>query len=347
MSTPPEISIHQPVHKENNPMTPQKITMREALNQAMVEEMERDQNVFLMGEEVGEYNGAYKVSQGMLDKFGPTRVVDTPISENGFTGLAVGAAMAGLRPIVEFMSMNFSLVAFDQVVSNAAKTYYMSGGQFPIPMVMRGPGGAAAQVAAQHSNVLDHCFANVPGLKVVIPSTVYDAKGLLKTAIRDNNPVVFIENEMLYGIPQDIPTEEYTIPMGQGKVRYEGHQVTVIAWSRMAHMIHAGIQEFLREEVHIELVDPRTIKPLDIDLITRSVRKTHRVVIVEEGHRFAGVGAEIADQIYQTCFDDLDAPIIRVTQSENPLPYSKPLEAACLPRIGDVVGAAKQVLYRL
>ncbi|MEE8397062.1 MAG: pyruvate dehydrogenase complex E1 component subunit beta [bacterium] len=327
-------------------MATQHVTYREALNQAMVEEMERDETVFLIGEEVAQYNGAYKVSQGMLEKFGPLRVVDTPISENSFTGLAVGAAMAGLRPIVEFMSFNFSLVAFDQIISNAAKTYFMSGGQFAIPMVMRGPGGPAAQVAAQHSNVLDHCFANVPGLRVVMPSTPYDAKGLLKSAIRENNPVIFIENEMLYGLSQDIPTADYTVPLGQGQVRVEGDDVTVIAFSRMANLIQGGLAEFEREKINIELIDPRSLKPFDLETVARSVRKTHRAVIVEEGHRFAGVGAEIADQIYTTCFDDLDAPVIRVTQAENPLPYSKPLEAASLPNLAQVVGAAKAVLYR-
>jgi len=328
-------------------MSTQQITYREALNQAMVEEMDRDENVFLMGEEVGEYNGAYKVSQGMLERFGPKRVVDTPISENGFTGLAVGAAMVGLRPIVEFMSMNFSLVAFDQIISNAAKTMYMSGGQFPISMVMRGPGGAAAQVAAQHSNVLDHCFANVPGLKVVAPSTAYDAKGLLKSSIRDNNPVIFIENEMLYGLTEELPTEEYLVPLGKGVVRSEGTDVTIVAYSRMGRMIADALRSFREEEISVDLIDPLTIKPLDMDIIAASVQKTHRVVIVEEGHRFAGVGAEIADQIYTRCFDDLDSPIVRVTQAENPLPYSKPIEALSLPTVEKVIHAAKQVLYRL
>ena len=328
-------------------MSTQQITFREALNQAMVEEMERDETVFLIGEEVGEYNGAYKVSQGMLDKFGPLRVVDTPISENGFTGLAVGAAMAGLRPIVEFMSFNFSLVAFDQIMSNVAKTCYMSGGQFPIPMVMRGPGGAAAQVAAQHSNVLDSFFANMPGLRVVSPSTAYDAKGLLKSAIRENNPVIFIEHEMLYGLTEELPTEEYLLPIGKGRIRSEGSDVTIVAFSRMAHMVHQALGEFRAEGINVELVDPMTVKPLDIDLIAKSVRKTHRVVIVEEGHRFAGVGAEVADQIYTHCFDDLDGPVVRVAQAENPLPYSKPIEALSLPTVEKVMHATKQVLYRL
>jgi pyruvate dehydrogenase E1 component beta subunit len=322
------------------------ITMREALNQAMAEEMERDETVFLIGEEVAEYNGAYKVSQGLLKRFGPMRVVDTPISENSFTGLAVGAAMVGLRPVVEFMSLNFSLVAFDQVFSNAAKTHYMSGGQFAVPMVMRGPGGPAAQVAAQHSNVLDHCFANAPGLKVVLPSTPADAKGLLKSSIRDNNPVVFVENELLYGVSGEVPGGDYTIPLGEADVKVEGRDVTVIATSRMAYLVQTALPEFEKEGLSVELVDPRTIKPLDLETITRSVRKTHRVVIVEEGHRFAGVGAEIADRIYTACFDDLDAPIVRVTQAENPLPYAKNLEAASLPSAEEIVRAAKAVLYR-
>lgn len=324
----------------------QNITMREALNQAMIEEMERDEAVFLIGEDVASYNGAYKVSQGMLDRFGPRRVVDTPISESTFCGLGIGAAMTGLRPIVEFMSFNFSLVAFDQIINNAAKTLYMSGGQFPIPMVMRGPGGPAAQVAAQHSNVLDAMFANVPGLKVVIPSTPYDAKGLLKTAIRDNNPVVFIENELLYGISGPVPAEEYLLPIGEGTVRAQGDDVTVIAYSRMNYLIEQALDQFSAENIAVELVDPRTIKPLDIEIIARSVRKTHRAVIVEEGYRFAGVGAQIADDIYTHCFDDLDAPVVRVTHTENPLPYAKNLEAASLPTVGAVIAAAKSVLYR-
>jgi pyruvate dehydrogenase E1 component beta subunit len=322
------------------------VTYREALNQAMTEEMERDPTVFLIGEEVAEYNGPYKVSQGMLAKFGPMRVVDTPISENGFAGLAVGAAMTGLRPIVEFMSFNFALVAFDQIVSNAAKTMYMSGGQFPIPMVMRGPGGPAAQVSSQHSNCLESMLVNVPGLKLVMPSTAYDAKGLLKTAIRDNNPVIFIENELLYGMSWEVPAEEYLIPLGVGEVRAEGGDVTLIAYSRMTLMAQQAREELAKENISVEIIDPRTIKPLDIELISASVRKTHRVVIVEEGNRFAGVGAEIADQVYLNCFDDLDAPIQRVTQKENPLPYAKKIEAASLPSVPEIVAAVKQVLYR-
>ena len=328
-------------------METQTITMREALNQAMREEMERDDRVFLIGEEVGEYNGAYKVSQGLLERFGPRRVVDTPIAEASFCGLGVGAAMTGLRPIVEFMSFNFALVAFDQIINNAAKTLYMSGGQFPIPMVMRGPGGPAAQVSAQHSSVLDSMFAYTPGLKVVVPSTAYDAKGLLKSAVRDNNPVVFIENELLYGVSGEVPMAEYTLPIGQAVVRAEGTDVTVIAHSRMNYFIGQALEQFHAEGIRVELVDPRTIKPLDVETLARSVAKTHRAVIVEEGYRFAGVGAQIADDLYGRCFDELDAPIARVTHSENPLPYAKNLEAASLPGIAQVVEACKAVLYRL
>jgi pyruvate dehydrogenase E1 component beta subunit len=320
--------------------------MREALNQAMCEEMERDPRVFLMGEEVAAYNGAYKVSQGMLDRFGPARVVDTPITENGFAGLAIGAAMTGLRPIVEFMSFNFALVAMDQIVSNAAKTLYMSGGQFPIPMVMRGPGGPAARVAAQHSNCMESLFAYFPGIRVIMPSTPADAKGLLKSAIRDNNPVVFIENEMLYGVSGEVPQGDFTLPIGQAEVRRAGKDVTIVAHSRMNHMLRQAEAQFLAEGIDYELVDPRTIKPLDIATIAGSVNKTHRVVIVEEGHRFAGVGAEISDQIYGACFDDLDAPVLRVTHTENPLPYARNLEAASLPDVAKVIQACKAVLYR-
>ena len=322
------------------------ITYREALNQAMVEEMERDPNVFLIGEEVAEYNGPYKVSEGMLDRFGAKRVVDTPISENSFTGLAVGAAMTGLRPILEFMSFNFSLVAFDQIFSNAAKTHYMSGGQFSVPMVMRGPGGPAAQVSSQHSNCLESMFANVPGLKVVMPATGYDAKGLLKTAIRDNNPVIFIENELLYGLSFEVPEAEYTLPLGVGEIRAEGGDVTLLAYSRMLLLAEEARVELAQEGIGVEIVDPRTIKPLDLELIAKSVRKTHRMVIVEEGNRFASVGAEFADQIYTACFDDLDAPIVRVTAKENPLPYAKAIEAASLPSVPEIVDAVKAVLYR-
>ncbi len=325
----------------------QTITMREALNHAMSEEMTRDESVFLMGEEVAQYNGAYKVSQGMLEHFGPKRIVDTPISELGFSGLGVGAAMVGLRPIIEFMTFNFSLVAIDQIISNAAKILYMSGGQFPVPIVFRGPSGPAARVSSQHSNCLESMYANVPGLKVIMPSTPADAKGLLKTAIRDNNPVIFMENELLYAETGEVSDDvDEMIPFGKAAVRREGSDVTIVAHSRHNHLLHKGCDAFLKENIAVELVDPRSIKPLDIETIARSVRKTHRAVIVEEGNRFAGVGAEIADQIYTHCFDDLDAPVVRVTHSENPLPYAKNLEEASIPSITDVIKAAKTVLYR-
>ncbi len=322
------------------------VTTREALREALIEEMEHDERVFLIGEEVAEYDGAYKVSEGLLKQFGKRRVVDTPISENGFMGLSVGAAMAGLRPVVEFMSFNFSLVALDQVFSNAAKTCYMSAGQFNLPMVMRGPGGAAAGVSSQHSNCLESFFAYMPGLKVVMPATPNDAKGLLKTAIRDENPVVFIENELLYGISGEVESGEVLIPFGKARITKLGKDVTIVAHSNMQHMLTTKLAEFEAEGIDVELIDPRTIKPLDIDTIVESVRKTHRMVVMEEGHRFAGVGAEIADQTYNCCFDELDAPILRVAQSENPLPYAKNLEAASLPSVGQVIRAAKEVLYR-
>lgn len=327
-------------------MATQEVLYREALNQAMMEEMERDETVFLMGEEVAEYQGAYKVTQGLLEKFGPRRVIDTPISENSFAGLGVGAAMCGLRPIIEFMSFNFALVAMDQIFSNAAKQLYMSGGMFPVPIVFRGPGGPAAQVAAQHSNVLESFFSYMPGLRVMMPSTTYDAKGMLKTAIRDNNPVVFIENELLYGVKGELPDEDYTVPLGEARIVSEGTDVTVVASSRMNYLLHQALEQFEGEDISVELVDPRTIKPLDVETIARSVRKTHRCVIVEEGHRFCGVGAQIADELYTHCFDDLDAPIVRLTHTENPLPYARNLELASLPSVEQAVKAARGVLYR-
>lgn len=322
------------------------VSVREAIREAMIEEMEHDSAVFLIGEEVGEYNGAYKVSQGMLERFGPKRVIDTPIAENGFTGLAVGAAMTGLRPIVEFMSFNFSLVAMDQIVSNACKMNYMSGGQFHVPMVMRGCNGAAAQVSSQHSHCMESIFAYMPGLIVVAPSSAMDHKGLLKSAIRNNNPVIFLENELLYNQKGEIPTEEFLIPIGVADIKREGKDVTVIAHSRMVEFAKTAITALTELNIDVELIDLRTIKPLDIETLARSARKTGRVVIVEEGWRFAGVGAEIADQLYQQCFDQLDAPIMRVTSTENPMPYAKNLEIATLPSPGRIIEAVKAVTYR-
>ena len=318
---------------------------RDALNQAMSEEMERDPHVFLMGEEVGHYQGAYKVSQGMLARFGERRVVDTPIAECGFVGIGVGAAMVGLRPIVEVMTFNFSLVAIDQIINNAAKIRQMSGGQFAIPMVIRGPGGAAAQVAAQHSQALESFFAHCPGLKVVMPSTPADAKGLLKTAIRDDNPVVFIEGELLYSVTGEVPPGDVTVPLGRGDVKREGRHVTVVAWSRMVHTALAAARELHGEGIEVEVIDPRTLRPLDDELILASVKKTGRCVIVEEGWPVCGFGAEIAYRVQQGCLDLLDAPVARVTSDDVPMPYARNLEQEVLPQPHDVVLAVKQALY--
>ena len=322
------------------------LTYREALREAMAEEMERDERVFLMGEEVGHYNGAYKVSEGLLDRFGERRVVDTPIAETGFAGVGIGAAMVGLRPIIEFMTWNFSLCAFDQLVNNAAKLRYMSGGQIALPIVFRGPGGAAHQLAAQHSQVVDSLYAYVPGLKVIAPSTPYDAKGLLKAAIRDDNPVVFIEGEVLYGRKGQVPEEEYTIPLGKGDVKREGKDVTVIAWSKMVYVALDAAAELAQHGIELEVIDPRTIRPLDEALLLRSVKKTNRCVIVEEGWPFAGAGAEIAYRITRGAFDYLDAPVVRVTAEDVPMPYAKNLEELVLPSVEKVVTAVKNVLYR-
>lgn len=322
------------------------ITYREALREAMAEEMERDERVFLMGEEVGYYNGAYKVSEGLLERFGERRVVDTPIAEAGFAGIGIGAAMVGLRPIIEFMTWNFSLSAFDQLVNNAAKLRYMSGGQISLPIVFRGPGGAAHQLAAQHSQVVDNLYAYVPGLKVVAPATPHDAKGLLKTAIRDDNPVVFIEGEVLYGRKGQVPEEEYTIPLGKGDVKREGKDVTVVAWSKMVYVALDAAAELAKGGVEAEVIDPRTIRPLDDALILRSVKKTNRCVIVEEGWPFAGAGAEIAFRVTSEAFDYLDAPVRRVTSEDVPMPYAKNLERLVLPSAEKVIAAVKDVLYR-
>jgi len=322
------------------------LTYREALREAMAEEMERDERVFLMGEEVGHYNGAYKVSEGLLDRFGERRVVDTPIAETGFAGVGIGAAMVGLRPIIEFMTWNFSFCAFDQLVNNAAKLRYMSGGQFSLPIVFRGPGGAAHQLSAQHSQVVENLYAYVPGLKVVSPATPYDAKGLLKSAIRDENPIVFIEGEVLYGRKGPVPDEEYTIPLGKGDVKREGTDVTIVAWSKMAYIAQDAATELAKSGIEAEVIDPRTIRPLDEELILKSVKKTNRCVIVEEGWPFAGAGAEIAYRVTNKMFDYLDAPVVRVTGEDVPMPYAKNLEHIVLPNVEKVVTAVKGVLYR-
>ncbi len=323
------------------------ITYRDALNQALKEEMQRDSTVFLMGEEVGVYQGAYKISRGLLDEFGEKRVVDTPITELGFAGVGVGAAMVGLRPVIEFMTWNFALLAIDQIVNSAAKMLYMSGGQIPIPIVFRGPGGAALQLAAQHSQAFESWYAHVPGLKVVAPATPYDAKGLLKTAIRDNNPVVFLEGEMMYNSKGEVPDEEYTIPLGVADVKREGSDVTVVCHAKTVQAAQRAAHR-LEEECAIsaEIVDLRTIRPLDVETVIRSVEKTHRCVVVEEGWPFCGVGAQVVDYVQFHAFDLLDAPILRVTQADVPLPYNKRLEKSAKPNPERVFDAVKQVTYR-
>ena len=321
------------------------ISYREALNQAMREEMERDPNVFIMGEEVGHYNGAYKVTQGLLQRFSERRVVDAPIAEMGFAGIGVGAAMVGLRPIIEFMTFNFSLVAIDQIVNSAAKIFQMSGGQYHIPIVFRGPSGPAVQVGSQHSQSLESYYAHVPGLKVVMPSTPADAKGLLKSAIRDDNPVIFMEGETLYGTTGEVPDEEYTIPIGKGRIAREGTHVTLVAWSRMVLTCLDAAKVLAERGIECEIVDPRTLRPLDTGMIVDSVRKTGRCVIVEVGWPVAGFGAEVAYQVQRHCLDALDAPVERVTSDDVPMPYAKNLEDEVQPQVKDVVAAALRVLY--
>jgi pyruvate dehydrogenase E1 component beta subunit len=321
------------------------ISYREALNQAMREEMDRDPDIFLMGEEVGHYQGAYKVSQGLLQRFSERRVIDAPIAEMGFAGVGVGAAMVGLRPIIEFMTFNFSLVAIDQIISNAAKIYQMSAGQFTVPIVFRGPGGPAVQVGSQHSQSLESFYAHVPGLKVVMPSTAYDAKGLLKTAIRDDNPVVFIEGETLYSSTSEVPEEEYLIPLGKADIKREGKHVTLIAWSKMVHTCLEAAETLAEKDIDAEVVDLRSLRPLDQDAIVNSVRKTGRCVIVEQGWPMAGYGAEVAYRVQRECLDFLDAPVERVTSDDVPMPYALNLEIEVQPQIKDVVAAVKNVLY--
>jgi pyruvate dehydrogenase E1 component beta subunit len=322
------------------------ITMREALNQAMREEMRRDPAVFVLGEEVGEYQGAYKITQGLLQEFGEWRVRDTPIAEEAIAGIAVGAAFTGFRPIAEMMTFNFSILALDQIVNHAAKYRYMSGGQIRCPLVMRGPSGAAAQVAAQHSQAFESWFAHIPGLIVAMPSTPKDAKGLLKSAIRDDNPVIFMENEVLYNMKGEVPEEEYLIPFGLGDVKRVGKDVTIVAWSRSTVFAQQAADLLAKDGIEAEVVDPRTLRPIDDDLIFESVRKTNRCVVVEEGWRYAGFGAEIVDRVQRECFDDLDAPVLRVTAADVPMPYAKSLEKAYLPQPEKVVEAVRQVLYR-
>jgi pyruvate dehydrogenase E1 component beta subunit len=321
------------------------VQYREALREAMVEEMRRDSNIFLMGEEVAEYNGAYKVSQGMLDEFGPKRVIDTPIAELGFAGIAVGAAMNGLRPIVEFMTFNFSLVAIDQVINSAAKMYSMSGGQFNIPIVFRGPSGSAGTLAAQHSQVFESWYANCPGLKVVSPSNPADAKGLLKAAIRDNDPVVFMESEQMYGDKGLIPEGEYIIPIGKADVKKTGTDVTLVSYNKMMHVVLAAATELEKNGISAEVIDLRSIRPLDHETILQSVRKTNRIVVIDESWPFASVSSEIAYRVQKDAFDYLDAPVVRVNGTDVPMPYSLPLVQAYLPSVEKIVKAVGEVMY--
>jgi pyruvate dehydrogenase E1 component beta subunit len=322
------------------------MTMREALNQALREELARDGSVFLMGEEVAEYQGAYKVTRGLLEEFGPKRVIDTPITELGFTGLGVGAAMVGLRPIVEFMTFNFSILATDQIINSAAKMLYMSGGQFKIPIVFRGPGGSAYQVSSQHSQAIESWYAYFPGLKVVMPSTAADAKGLLKSAIRDDDPVIFIEQERMYGMKGEVPEDEdFTIPLGVAEVKREGTDATIVARSLMVPVALKAAEELAKDGLSCEVIDPRTIRPLDINTIVESVKKTNRVVIAEESHPFAGVGAEISAEINERAFDYLDAPVKRVSGVDVPMPYAKNLERLAVPDVKEVIAAVRAVAY--
>jgi pyruvate dehydrogenase E1 component beta subunit len=359
---PPEAAKTQPEGEGPAPVTPQqelrdpelpadaklvKQTIRDALRDAMAEEMRRDETVFLMGEEVAEYQGAYKVSRDLLQEFGAQRIIDTPITEHGFAGLGVGAAMAGLKPIVEFMTWNFGMQAIDQIINSAAKTNYMSGGQIRCPVVFRGPNGAASRVAAQHSQDYSSWYAHVPGLKVIAPYDAADAKGLLKAAIRDPNPVVFLEHEMLYGQEFDVPEEiDWVVPIGKARVRREGKDVTITAHSRMVGMALKAAEELAAEGIEAEIVDLRTLRPLDHETVVESVKKTNRLVTAEEGWGPMGVGAEVIARVLEHAFDYLDAPPARVHQKDVPLPYAANLEALSLPSVEDIVKAAKAVTYK-
>jgi pyruvate dehydrogenase E1 component beta subunit len=321
------------------------ITYREALNQALREEMSRDDRVFLMGEEVAVYNGAYKVSKGLLEEFGEMRVVDTPITELGYAGVGVGAAMVGLRPIVEFMTWNFALLAIDQVVNAAAKMLYMSGGQYNMPMVFRGPNGAALQLSAQHSQAFESWLAHIPGLKVVTPGTPYDAKGLLKAAIRDDNPVIVLEGEMLYNTKGEVPEEDYIVPIGKADLKREGDHCSIITSGKMVLVAMNAADQLAKEGIRVDVVDLRTVRPMDIEAITTSVRKTNRCVVLEEGWEIAGIGAQIVDYVQRECFDDLDAPVVRVHQADVPMPYAKAIEKAAKPDLAKTIAAVKKVMY--
>jgi pyruvate dehydrogenase E1 component beta subunit len=342
---PAEPTMAAPDYPEDTPT--RTMTVREALRDAMAEEMRRDPKVFLMGEEVAEYQGAYKVSQGLLDEFGPKRVIDTPITEQGFAGLGVGAAYAGLKPIIEFMTFNFSMQAIDQIVNSAAKTLYMSGGQQTTSIVFRGPNGAAARVAAQHSQCYASWYAHIPGLKVIAPWSAADAKGLLKAAIRDPNPVIFLENEVLYGRSFEVPElEDFVLPIGKAKIERPGTDVTIVAFSIMVGKALDAAAELAKEGIEAEVINLRTLRPLDTETIIASVKKTNRVVTAEEGWAYAGIGAEIAAMVTEQAFDWLDAPPVRVAGADVPMPYAANLERLALPQVENIVAAAKQVCYR-
>jgi pyruvate dehydrogenase E1 component beta subunit len=322
------------------------IQFREALREAMNEEMRRDKDIFLMGEEVAEYNGAYKVSQGMLEEFGEKRIIDTPIAELGFAGIAVGAAMNGLRPIVEFMTFNFSLVAIDQVINSAAKMYQMSGGQFNMPMVFRGPTASAGQLGAQHSQAFENWYANCPGLKVVVPSNPYDAKGLLKSAIRDNDPVIFMESEQMYGDKGEVPEEEYLIPIGKAVIKREGTDVTIVSFGKIIKLAYVAAEELAKDGISVEIIDLRTVRPIDYEAIVESVKKTNRLIILEEAWPLANISTEITYMVQKRAFDYLDAPIRRINTADAPLGYAPTFVEAFLPSVKQIIDTVKEVLYR-
>lgn len=322
------------------------LQFREALREAMQEEMRTDENIYVMGEEVAEYNGAYKVTQGMLDEFGPERVIDTPIAENGFAGIGVGSAMNGLRPIIEFMTFNFSLVAIDQIINAAAKVNLMSGGQFNVPIVFRGPTASAGQLGAQHSQAFENWYANTPGLKVVVPATPADAKGLLKASIRDNDPVIFMESEQMYGDKGEVPEGEYIIPIGVADVKRKGDDVTIVTFGKIYHTVEKAAQELEENGVSVEIVDLRTVRPIDYDTVFESVKKTNRLVIVEEAWPLASISTEIAYKVQREAFDHLDAPIERVTMRDVPMSYAADMVEATLPNKGRIIDAVNAVTYK-
>ena len=322
------------------------IQFREAVCEAMSEEMRKDESIFLMGEEVAEYNGAYKASKGMLDEFGPKRVIDTPISELGFAGVAIGSTMTGNRPIVEYMTFNFSLVGIDQIINNAAKIRQMSGGQFNCPIVFRGPTASAGQLAATHSQAFENWFANTPGLKVIVPSNPYDAKGLLKSAIRDDDPVIFMESEQMYGDKGEVPDGEYTIPIGVAEIKREGSDVTIVSFGKIIKEAYKAADELKKENISCEIIDLRTVRPMDHETILNSVKKTNRLVILEEAWPFGNVATEITYQVQSQAFDYLDAPIEKINTADTPAPYSPVLLKEWLPNSGDIVKAVKKVLYK-